>query len=82
MLRGQLSTWGYLGSQGLNLDFHKKCDNLFMLHSMTIRLTHVHQLETLYLCCGVIFQSGVIWGHLGLKVIFTKNAIIRLCYTA
>ena len=53
-----------------------------MLHGMTIRLMHVHQLETLYLCCGVICQSGVIWGHWGQKVIFIKNAITRPCYIA
>ena len=35
----------------------------------------VDQLETLYLCYGVICQSGVIWGHWGQKVIFTINAI-------
>ena len=40
---------------------------------------HVDQLETLYLCYGVKCQSGVIWGHWGQKVIFTKNAIIRPC---
>ena len=51
-----------------------------MLHSMTIRLIHVDQLDTLYLCYGVTCHSGVIWGHWGQKVIFTKNAIIRLCY--
>ena len=51
-----------------------------MLHSMTIRLIHVHQLEPLYLCYGVKCQSGVIWGHRGQKVILTKNAIIRPCY--
>ena len=28
---------------------------------MTIRLMHVDQLETLYLCYGVKCQSGVIW---------------------
>ena len=33
---------------------------------------HVDQLETLYLCYGVKCQSGVIWGHWGQKVIFTK----------
>ena len=38
-----------------------------MLDSMTIRLIHVDQLETLYLCYGVICQSGVIWGPLGSK---------------
>ena len=42
-----------------------------MLHSMTIRLIHVHQLETIYLCYGVKCQSGVIWGHWGQKVVFT-----------
>ena len=31
-----------------------------MLCSMTIRLKHVHQLETFYLCYGVNGQSGVI----------------------
>ena len=53
-----------------------------MLHSMTIRLTNVHQLETLYLCYGVKCQSGVTWGHWGQKVIFTKNAITHPCYIA
>ena len=53
-----------------------------MLHSMTIRLIQVDQFETLYLCYGVICQSGVIWGHWGQKVIFTINAITRPCYIA
>ena len=53
-----------------------------MLHSMTIRLIHVHQLETLYLCYGVKCQSGVIWGLCGQKVIFTLNALTCLCYTS
>ena len=44
-----------------------------MLHSMTMRLIHVDQLETLYLCYGVKYQPGVIWGQ---NVIFTKNALI------
>ena len=53
-----------------------------MLHSMTIRLIHVNQLETLYLCYGVTCQSGVIWGHWGQILIFTKNALSPLCYIA
>ena len=53
-----------------------------MLHSMTIRLTHVDKLETLYLCYGFKCQSGVIWGHWGQKVIFTKNVLTRPCYIA
>ena len=53
-----------------------------MLHNMTIRLIHIDQLETLYLCHGVKCKSEVIWGHWGQKVKFTKNAVIRPCYTA
>ena len=45
-----------------------------MLHSTTIRLIYVHQLETIYLYYVVKCQSGVIWGHWGQKVIFTKKA--------
>ena len=85
MIWGQMSISGHLGSQGSNLDFHKKCDNLLnasMLHSLTIRLTHVHQLETLYLCCGVIFNLRSFGVTGGQKVIFTENAIIRPCYTS
>ena len=36
--------FGSLGSKG---HFHYKCYNLSMLHSMTIGLIHVDQLETL-----------------------------------
>ena len=49
---------------------------------MTIRLIHVDQHETLYLCYGVKCQSGVIWGHWGQQIIFTKNAITCPCYIA
>ena len=49
-----------------------------MLHSITMRIIHVDQLETLYQCYGVTCHSGVIWGHWGQKVIFTKNVIIRI----
>ena len=52
-----------------------------MLHSMAIRLIHVDQLETLYICYGVKCQSGVIRGHWGQKFKITKNAVIRPCYT-
>ena len=45
--------------------------------SMTIRLIQVDQLQTVYLCYGVIYQSGVIWGHWGRKVICTKE-----CYNS
>ena len=32
---------------------------------MIIRLTYVHQLETVYLCYGIKCQYGAIWGHWG-----------------
>ena len=53
-----------------------------MLYSMTIRLTHIDQLEIVYLYYGVTCQSGVLFGHWDQKVIFTRKAIIRLCYIA
>ena len=53
-----------------------------MLHSMTIKLIHVDHLETLYLCYGVNCQPGVIWGHRGQILIFTRNVITCLCYIA
>ena len=52
----------------------------FMLHSMTIRLIHVHQLETLYLCYGIKCQPRVIWGHIGQILIFNKNALTLLFF--
>ena len=48
----------------------KECYNSSTLHSMTIRLIQVDQLETLYLCYGVICQSGVI-GDTGVKRSFS-----------
>ena len=63
----------HLGSPGLNKDhFHYKCYNLSMLHSMTIKHVHVHQLETLYLCYWVKCPSEVIWGYWGQKDLFPK----------
>ena len=62
-----LGSFGVTGSKG---HFHSKCYNSLMLYSMTIRLIHVHQLETSYLCFGVQCQSGVILGSLGSKAHF------------
>ena len=46
-----------------------------MLHSMTIRLIQVDQLETLYLCYGVHMS---IWGHLG--TLGSKGHFHYKCY--
>ena len=40
----------------------------------------LHQLLTLYLSYGVKYQSRVIWGHWGQKVILTKHDITHPCY--
>ena len=56
---------GSFGVTGVKRSFSLKCYNSSVLHSMTIRLICLHQLETLYLCCGVKCQSGVLWGHWG-----------------
>ena len=71
---------GSFGVSWVKRSFSLKCYSSPMLHSMTIRLIHVDQLETLYLSYGVIYQSRVIWGHWRQKVIFTKNVIINPCY--
>ena len=43
-----------------------------------MQLMHMHQLVPLYKGYGLKKISGVIWGHRGQKVIFTKKIIIRL----
>ena len=42
---------------------------------MVMWLMHINQLDTLYKSYGRKNSSGVIWGHRGQKVIFTKIAI-------
>ena len=44
-----------------------------MLHSRVTWLKYINKLETLYKTYWLKFQFGVIWGHRGLKVIFSKN---------
>ena len=43
---------------------------------------YVIEIETLYKSYYFKNSSEVIWGHMGQKVIFTKNAISHLCYIA
>ena len=51
-----------------------------MLHSMTIRLINVHQLETLYLCYGVKGQPGVIWGHMDQRSFSPKMLLLQITW--
>ena len=41
---------------------------------------HIRQLDTLYKSYGSRISAGVIWGHRGQKVIFTKNVVSPLDY--
>ena len=41
---------------------------------------HIDQLDTLYKSYGSKNSSGVIWGHRGKKVIFTKSAVTPTDY--
>ena len=62
MLWGQMPIWGHLGSLESKGHFHYKCYNSSMLHSMTMRLIHVHQrLDPLPMLWGQM----LIWGHWG-----------------
>ena len=49
---------------------------------MVMWFMRMHQLDTLYQSKGCENSSGVIWGHRGQKVIFTKNAVTRPLYKA
>ena len=52
-----------------------KCFSSYRLNSRVTWLMHIDQLDTVYKSYGSKNSSGVIWGHRGQKVIFTKNAI-------
>ena len=51
-----------------------------MLYSMTIRLIHVHQLETPYVMGSNVNMGS--FGVTGVKVIYIKQAITLPCYIA
>ena len=69
---GQRSRWGHWGQKGQN---HQNCYFSYRLHGMVMWLMHIHQLDSLYKSYRFKKISGVIWGHRGQKVIFTKIAI-------
>ena len=71
----QFGVKGHVGVTGSKVHFHQNCYFSFRLHGMVIGLMHIHQLDTLYKSYGSRNSPGVIWGHRGQKVIFTKKAI-------
>ena len=68
---GQRSGWGHWGQKG---HFHQKGIKFFKILSIDAWLMHMHKLDLLYKSYGPKNSSGVIWGHRGQKVIFTKKA--------
>ena len=68
---GQRSGWGHWGQKG---HFHQKGIKSYRILSIDAWLMHMHKLDPLYKSYGPKNSSGVIWGHRGQKVIFTKKA--------
>ena len=61
-------------TSGQNFDFHLKCINLSMLHSMPIRLIHIDQLETLCDFMGTNVNLGS-FGVTGVKRSFALKML-------
>ena len=70
------------GVTGCKRSFLLNSCNLFMLHSIAMKLIHVHKLKIFYLFHGVKDKPWVIWCHRGLKVVFAKNSVSRPCKIA
>ena len=68
---GQRSRWGHWGQKG---HFHQKGIKSYRILSIDAWLMHMNTLDPLYKSYGPKNSSGVIWGHGGQKVIFTKKA--------
>ena len=68
---GQRSRWGHWGQKG---HFHQKGIKSYRILSIDAWLMHMHKLDPLYKSYGPKNSSGVIWGHGGQKIIFTKKA--------
>ena len=68
---GQRSRWGHWGQK---CHFHQKGIKSYRILSSDAWLMHMHKLDPLYKSYGPKNSSGVIWGHGGQKVIFTKKA--------
>ena len=73
---GQRSRRGHRGQKGQKL---KKRYSSYRLQGMITWLMYMYQLDHFYKSYHFKNSSGVIWGHRGQKVIFTKNAIAHPC---
>ena len=68
------------GVTGVKRSVLPKCYFSYKLYGIVMELMHIRQLDTLYKSYGSRNSAGVIWGHRGQKVIFTKNAVSPLDY--
>ena len=73
---------GSFGVTGVKRSFSPKCFNSNRLRSIDTWLMHMHKLDSLYKSYHIKNSSGVIWGHRGQKVIFTKNVSTQTDYVA
>ena len=70
------------GVTGVKCNFHQECYFPYSLHGITMRLRHIHQLDTHDKNHGSENLPEVIWGHRGQMVIFNKkwyNLLEPLC---
>ena len=71
---------GHTGHSNEKVIFTKKCYFSYRWHGMVLWLMHIHQLDAPYESYLLKFKCGVIWGHRGQKVIFTKNVFSPTYY--
>ena len=71
---------GSFGVTGVKRSVLPKCYFSYKLYGIIMELMHIRQLDTLYKSYGSRNSAGVIWGHRGQKVIFTKNVVSPLDY--
>ena len=71
-LKGQVGVTGVTNVK--KFCFYGKCFSSYMLHSRVTWLRYINNFETLYKTYWLKFRFWVIWGHMGQKFIFTKNA--------
>ena len=76
---GQMSGWGHWGQKS---HFHQKGIKCYRILSTDAWLMHIRKLDPLYKTYGPKNSSGVIWGHRGKKIIFTKKASRSTEYVA
>ena len=63
---------GTFGVTGVKRSVLPKCYFSYKLYGIVMELMHIRQLDTLYKSYGSRNSAGVIWGHRGQKIIFTK----------